>query len=412
MGFADTYLSKQQCCEFEMANADIIVVIPCFNEPKLEETLKSIAQCNNPKCQVGVIVVINASETATEEQLAQNRRSADTVSEMKQNLPPWMEFGFIEKNGIPKKIAGVGWARKTGMDAAISIFNRCDNSNGIIVSLDADCTVEKNYFEAIFTYFQNRPKIQAATINFEHPIDKLEKSEPIRTAIIFYELYMRYYRNALSFINFPHAIYTVGSCFAVRAIGYVKQGGMNRKQAGEDFYFLQKMTQLGKVENIDNTTVFPEIRTSDRVPFGTGPMLQVWLNGNLESMNTYPFALFLTLKEWFTHIKTMYSTGKSSSGDALFDTFLKQMDFDSKVNELRKNCGNFIIFESRFYQLFNAFSIIKWLNFALANGMEKEPLIDQSQELLKAKGYSSDAIPSTAEDLLILFRKIDNLNKD
>ncbi len=33
----------------------------------------------------------------------------------------------------------------------------------------------------------------------------------------------------------------VGSALAVKALQYVKAGGMNRKQAGEDFYFVQKL---------------------------------------------------------------------------------------------------------------------------------------------------------------------------
>ena len=50
-------------------------------------------------------------------------------------------------------------------------------------------------------------------------------------------------RNLDDFVGYPDSIYTIGSAFAVRAEAYMKQGGMNRRQAGEDFYFLYKLTK-------------------------------------------------------------------------------------------------------------------------------------------------------------------------
>ena len=41
---------------------------------------------------------------------------------------------------------GVGLARKTGMDEAVRRFDIINNPEGVILSLDADCTVEHNYF--------------------------------------------------------------------------------------------------------------------------------------------------------------------------------------------------------------------------------------------------------------------------
>ena len=60
---------------------------------------------------------------------------------------------------------------------------------------------------------------------------------------------------------------------AVRAHAYARQGGMNRRQAGEDFYFMQKLVDGEQVENIAEATVFPSARLSHRVPFGTGKAL-------------------------------------------------------------------------------------------------------------------------------------------
>ena len=56
-----------------------------------------------------------------------------------------------------------------------------------------------------------------------------------------------------------------------------KQDGLNKKQAGEDFYFLQKIMPMGNYFELNSTTVHPSSRTSDRVPFGTGPIINQYL---------------------------------------------------------------------------------------------------------------------------------------
>jgi hypothetical protein len=46
---------------------------------------------------------------------------------------------------------------------------------------------------------------------------------------------------------------------------------MSRRQAGEDFYFIQKVAMQGRYGECRTTRVHPSPRPSDRVPFGTGP---------------------------------------------------------------------------------------------------------------------------------------------
>lgn len=50
-----------------------------------------------------------------------------------------------------------------------------------------------------------------------------------------YELYLRYYQQALEYCGHPYAYTCIGSAFAVRAADYVLQGGMNKRQAGKIF---------------------------------------------------------------------------------------------------------------------------------------------------------------------------------
>jgi glycosyltransferase involved in cell wall biosynthesis len=134
---------------------------------------------------------------------------------------------------LPSKNAGVGWARKIGMDMAVSHFNQTDNKSGIIISLDADTVVESNYLISINEFYNSNPDYIAAVIYFEHPLNE----ERTNDAIIMYELYMRYYKNAVTVSGFPNSIFSVGSCFSVLAKAYVSQGGMNREKSRRRFLF-------------------------------------------------------------------------------------------------------------------------------------------------------------------------------
>jgi glycosyltransferase involved in cell wall biosynthesis len=281
MSFANKYLEKNFgdflfVAPEEFPKIEFWVVIPCFNEFNLNETFHSLFNCQEPQNQIGVVVVVNDSEKTSIEIKVQNKRTLVEIDKLKNQSPEWLTIHSIYVESLPEKHAGVGWARKIGMDWVISHFNKTNNKNGIILSLDADTTVEANYFCETQSYFETHPKSVAATVYFEHRIENNAQIE----GILLYELYMRYYKNALEYCNFPHSIYTVGSAFAVRASAYVAQGGMNRRKAGEDFYFLHKLMPLGKVGEINSTSVFPSSRLSDRVPFGTGPALKKHQEGS------------------------------------------------------------------------------------------------------------------------------------
>jgi hypothetical protein len=135
----------------------------------------------------------------------------------------------------------------------------------VIACFDADCTCDPNYLAATENFFQSQPSAPGASIYFEHPLDG-ENREPIAL----YELHLRYYVEALRYAGFPHAYHTIGSSMAARADPYFKQGGMNKRKAGEDFYFLHKIIPLGGFGEINDTRVIPSPRASHRVPFGTG----------------------------------------------------------------------------------------------------------------------------------------------
>ncbi|MDP3433954.1 MAG: family 2 glycosyl transferase, partial [Bacteroidota bacterium] len=281
--FADRYIQNNivypSFIKEEVSPAlSVIVMIPCLNEPEIIRTLESVWACEPVDSFCEVLVVVNDSESSPEPVKAINRETFIQLLDWKQaNDRSNLVLHPFYVPSVQAKFAGAGMARKIGMDEAIRRFNAVNRPEGVIVSLDSDCLVSSNYLKRIETVFSESKSCFAATINFRHRFEEME--DPRQEAgIRMYEDYLHYYKQALDFAGFPNSIYTIGSAFAVRADAYVKQGGMNRRQAGEDFYFLHKLTKLGRLAEITDAFVYPSGRVSDRVPFGTGAAMTKWKN--------------------------------------------------------------------------------------------------------------------------------------
>jgi hypothetical protein len=267
---------------------------------------------------------------------------------------------------VSAKHAGAGMARKIGMDEAIRRFAALNHPNGIIVSLDADCLVSANYLSEIERAFKDKSCF-AATINFRHRFEEIVDVRQ-QNGIRLYEDYLHYYKNALDYAGFPNSIYTIGSAFAVRANAYVKQGGMNRRQAGEDFYFLHKLTQLGRLTEIQDAYVFPSGRVSDRVPFGTGAAMTKWMNDAGDLTLTYNFAAFSDLKQFFARVDSFYTLSSEKIETVISDLptsiqeYLSGISFQAKLDEINRNSATAETFYKRFFQFFDGLMILRFLN--------------------------------------------------
>ncbi|MDR2910979.1 MAG: glycosyltransferase [Bacteroidales bacterium] len=374
--FANKYLQKHNtvsCLHVPVKiNTGIIVVIPCIDEPDILLTLNSLNSCDTPFGNVEVLIVINHSETSGDTIKQNNLKTKleieGWVSGIKNETIKFFVIGPVE---FKKKWAGAGLARKKGMDEAVCRFNHIRKPDGIIVSLDADTLVEKNYLVEVEKHFSENPKHVGATIAFRHETKGLPPKhlEGIRR----YEKHLYYYKEALKYTGYPFAMFTIGSAFAVKVDAYVHRGGMNRRQAGEDFYFLQNLVQIGTVGEISSTKVYPSARLSNRVPFGTGPILQKWMNGEKDLAKTYNFKAFVDLKcffdmrtKLFKMEQTEYENLLSVIPESVSD-FLVYDNFWIELDNLNKNCSTSETFQVRFFQTFNAFKILKYINFVHKN---------------------------------------------
>lgn len=411
MGFANRYFNRFVSFDVELpvppSTLNLVVVIPVHNEPLLLSLLDKLWQCKPPDGHVAIIVVVNESTTSKDDIRKQNRASIDELKVFKQNhLQDCVSLHF-HYQVFEDKLAGVGSARKLGMDTAVKWFNYYDNANGIIASLDADVEIDSNYFNSISDFFNTNPDYGAAVLRFEHPVSGKLFSKDTYNAIVLYELYLRYFRMGIEYAGYPYPIHTIGSCFAFKVEDYVKAGGMNKRQAGEDFYFLHKISAQTKIGNILDTCVYPSPRVSFRVPFGTGPEVKKIIQSN--EYKVYSPDLFKILKIWFSYFDKFYKSDISKieyiikTIDSVLYSFAKEIKFVEIVEEAKFNSSSYKNFEKRLFTKINAFQIIKFLNFA-SDYYPKMSIKSAAAELL---GFL-DIIPNNeALDILQQYKELE-----
>ncbi|MFW5645198.1 MAG: glycosyltransferase, partial [Bacteroidota bacterium] len=344
-GFADPYLTKSALGKaFIETPPDeklkYIVVIPAYNESGLIKNLDSLFSCENIPDSIEILTVINCPWKSNNNVLQFNEKIREKAEKWAQlHNTDHKTFYIIRQNARNSKNSGVGFARKTGMDEAVRRFNKIGKANGFILSLDADVKVDRNYFRAINSHVRENPGTDGFNVYFEHPLEgKLR--EKTYEAIAQYELHLRYYVQALRYAGHPNAYHTVGSAFGVRADVYCQQGGMNKRQAGEDFYFLQKIFDLGNFSECNSTRIIPSPRPSTRVPFGTGPVVKNYLRESKELKTNHPF-LFEILKGFLSEISLVYEGIKHSDFSflnqlhPLLYNFLIQSNIAHKLIEIR-----------------------------------------------------------------------------
>ncbi|MCX7985714.1 MAG: hypothetical protein N2662_02100 [Bacteroidales bacterium] len=395
MSFAANYLNRYSSHregilkESPSTDLSLIITIPSYKEDKLLSTLESIKNCLLPPTAVEVIILFNYPQ-ADENEAFHIEQYEQTLKWAEKNSSSSLRFLPMLK-ALPTKEAGVGLARKILMDEAVIRFNKVGKPNGIIANLDADCRCERNYLIELFNYFNQYPQISTCSVYFEHPIIGDEYDTAIYHAIAQYELYLRYYIEGLRYAGFPFAFHTIGSAFAVRAHAYIKQGGMNKRKAGEDFYFLNKMMLLGSYGELNTTAIYPSPRVSDRVPFGTGAAIKKITAGTNDYTYTWNPQIFEILKEFFDSLSYIYQSQIIPSFHPLLNEFIKKHQGNIRILEAYQNASQEQTFIKRFFYWFDGLKVLQFIRFAHLNGLSKIHLLRASNSLLKMEGGANEA---------------------
>lgn len=386
-------------------NLFLCVVIPCHNEPGLITTLDSLLKCTPPDFPVEVIIVINAAKD-DKEAIQQNEQTETELDEWIQiNTSQKIRFHKIVKNDLEKKHAGVGLARKIGMDEAVRRLESVHNHEGIIVCLDADCTVSENYLSEIEALFLNERNASGCSIYFEHPLDGNEFEEKVYHAIAGYELYLRYYHSGLKWSGYPYTFQTIGSCMAVRSSVYQKTGGMNRRKAGEDFYFLHKIFPSNHFVELNTTCVYPSPRPSLRVPFGTGSMVHKVISRN-HQIKAFSLQAFNDLKKLTASAEFLFKSDYSEWSKTLpvsIKRFLEMHSAEEKLREIKANAASSKTFVKRFYSWLDGLLLLQYFHFCRDYFYPDEPLEESSSVMIK--WLYGQSVPAHTKQALLFFRE-------
>lgn len=344
-------------------NLELILVIPAYKEPDIIRSITSLLPSSLSEDQFEIFIILNHSEDASQIDQIMTESSFLKIEEWKKTLENSGCNIQVFKQSLPQKFAGVGLARKIGMDAAARRFSEIKNPSGIIMTYDADCSCTKDHIAKVYTYFTKNPFVNAASIHYEHRYEELEDIYS-RQNIINYELHLRAYIQWKKYIGLPYAFQTIGSSMAVRSGTYTRKGGMNKRKAGEDFYFLHKFTHDGTFGEINTTTVFPSCRVSDRVPFGTGRAMQE-ARDEERKMLTYHPESYLLMGQFILDLDILYTKKrwKLLNLDARLIEYLESINADQAIESCFQNSASLASFKKRFFQWMNAFQMMKYLHY-------------------------------------------------
>ena len=409
--YLQRYAYPKRLIEFPPAsNLGIVVVIPCYWEPDLINSLQSIRDCVPPGQHVEVIVVINQPENVSSEIHGQNEKTwREALNWTRQQNCSWLTCFIVWEKELPKKYAGVGLARKIGMDEAVRRFDQIKHPNGIIVGFDADCQCDPNYLVAIEHHFQDNPKSPGCSIYFEHPLEGNFPSDQIE-GIIHYELYLRYYVNALQFAGYPFAAQTIGSAMAVRSQAYQKQGGMNKREAGEDFYFLNKIMALGNYTALNTTRVIPSPRSSNRVPFGTGRAIGEWLRDH--TCKVYAPSTFVDLRKFLNSLDGYFAKSQDDLEDWIrqmpqsIQSFFANHEGIHQLNAANRQSASIATFRKRFWQWFGGLKVLQFIHYSRDHFYPNVPVTEAASWLARELNICPVPI-SDPRTLLLEYRKFD-----
>ena len=348
----------------------------------------------------------------------------------------------IHFGGIPKK-QGVGLARKIGVDIASYLYHQDRIRSPWVHSTDADVYLPSPYpcseismvtdddTAACIYPFQHIPvqhlpiqhsPIQHSSIqhsSIQHsPMNKHEIFQQDDKALIWasrlYDFKMAHYMLGLQWAKSPYAFYSLGSTIAVHATYYCAVGGFPRRSGGEDFYLLNKLAKVGKIQNLSSSPIKIQARLSQRVPFGTGPALTTLsqlASSDLQSLAQHPYFYhpksFLLLKSLIHYLKNLWQVEErkqpqhidltalnqylelqhielSPQDQQSLSIALKTLDIESQLLPHQKQCRSQRVWEQSVNQWLDGFRTLKFIHLLRDHGLPSLSLIEwvSSQQIL------------------------------
>jgi hypothetical protein len=347
------------------AAPEAVVAIPALAEfPGLSGTLDDLGACAEA-ARVLVIVVVNHREDADAATIENNHATFEYLAARRDPFAlAWCEAVMPLKDGV-------GLARKIGMDHAAAALLRGGRPHAPVLCLDADTRVDADYLAKALACFVT-PR-WGVVFDYAHPLEG-----PLRPAILAYELFLRYCELGMRLVGSPYAYTAMGSAMACTVDAYAAAGGMRRKQAGEDFYFLQALAKCGSVERYPDVVVRPAARVSGRVPFGTGRSLGAYTGGAEDYLAYHPES-YAVLGAWLRAAEACIASDCKLAIDTAPEplrAFLEAEGFAADWARIAAQSRTPVKRREQFHCWFDAFRTLKALHFLRDHGYPRQPIFE------------------------------------
>ena len=334
-----------------------VLVIPCYDESP--EFLDDLLPAN--ASDLLVIVIVNAPDSAPRDarlrtvRLLRKLRGATSkpLSVATYSRTRNIQLLVIDRVSDARLLPyrqGVGLARKIGADCALALICANRVHGEWIYVTDADVCLPGDYL------CTTMPKSGTALFPFRH----VSQDPDLQTRAELYELHLRFYVNRLTHARSPYAYHTLGSTTAVHAQAYAKVRGYPRRNAGEDFYLLNKLAKVDTIHGLDASPVVIQARRSNRVPFGTGVALAK-IPDSAQAYASYASASFEMLREVLASLDAVVA-GEPWQGSPEADAILETLGFFRALDNARRQSRSPLTLGKAVHQWFDAFRTLRFIH--------------------------------------------------
>lgn len=342
-----------------------------------------------------MILVVNQTEAAPNQVALANRDFAAQVQtrfELQWQSDPAFGLGLFNDPASPRDVllvdrfsnglqfppkGGVGHARKCGADLAAYLYHHQRVRSPWIHCSDADVVLPEHYFSCTAALGDTAKTDTAALVYpFRHVTASDSAGNRIEQLTQLYEHSLHYYVAGLRFAGSPYAFHTIGSTLAVNATHYAKVRGFPRRQAGEDFYLLNKLAKVGSIRQLISGVECEPIeiaaRLSDRVPFGTGAAVgkMIELQDPSREFLLFHPGVFDLLRIWLDSLPDFWRTRSSDVSEVFFHSDqrllvdgLQHAGAQAALQHALKQSSDEIQFSRQMHTWFDAFRTLKLIHY-------------------------------------------------
>ncbi len=340
------------------------IIIPSYGESDyLPQTLSSLVK-NDPAIlqDTLVVVVVNHAEDADDFFKNDNEKTLRFLSTTDYLFTLGIVDAATQGVELPSKQAGVGLARKIGMDLALPYLT---SKRSLLFSTDADTTVNSHYLKIVLDYFKLY-NADAAVVGFSHSV---QENPDLNNTIKEYEAFLLITAKKINEAGSPYGYVSMGSTMVCTTEAYTAVGGMSRKKVTEDFYFLQELAKFCGVHTIPNILVYPSPRPMSRVYLGTGFRMEQAQQGFEIKSLYYSKHAFTVLKKWIAlgtsawKMSLVELLDKTKSQNKDLKKFLLMEGIEPIWNNLQSSSPSENHFIRQFHRWFDSLKTIRILKY-------------------------------------------------